>query len=139
MKKTLKLLAVVALLLIMLVGLTGCGNKIVATKDSEQDGIKYEEKLEIKLKKDKVDTIKMTMKFDDKETAEEMKTQLDYGLSMIAAFSGEDMGIEVKQSGKKITMKLNAEQFASMSGTEIPDVSKEDLKANLEEAGYKVK
>ena len=78
MKKTLKLLAVVALLLIMLVGLTGCGNKIVATKESEEMGVTYEEKLEIKLKKDKIDTVKVTMTFDDKDTAEAMKNSIRY-------------------------------------------------------------
>lgn len=139
MKKTLKLLAVVALLLIMLVGLTGCGNKIVATKESEEDGVTYEEKLEIKLKKDKIDTVKVTMKFEDKDTAEEMKTQLDYVVTMMSAFGGGDLGMEVKQSGKKVIVELDAEAFAEMYGVENEEISKDELKAQLEEDGYDVK
>ena len=45
MKKTLKILAVVAFVLAVLFILTGCGNKLVATKDTEDDNVKYKEKI----------------------------------------------------------------------------------------------
>lgn len=139
MKKTLKLLAVIAVLLVMLVSLTGCGNKIVATKETEQNGVTYEEKLEIKLKDDKINKVKVTMTFEDKETAEEMKTNLDAAMAMLTVLGGGDSGIEVEQKNKKIIIELDAEQYASMYGEEIEEISKDELKAQLEEEGYDVK
>lgn len=139
MKKTLKLLAVVAVLLVMLIALTGCGNKIVATRETEDGGVSYEEKLEIKLKDDKINNVKVTMTFEDKETAEKMKVQLDAAMAMITAFSGGDSGMEIKQKSKKIIIELDAEQYADMYGAEIEEISKDELKAQLEEEGYKVK
>ena len=139
MKKTLKLLAVVAVLLVMLIALTGCGNKIVATRETEDGGVSYEEKLEIKLKDDKINNVKVTMTFEDKETAEKMKVQLDAAMAMITAFSGGDSGMEIKKKSKKIIIELDAEQYADMYGAEIEEISKDELKAQLEEEGYKVK
>jgi len=135
MKKTLKLLLVVAFMAIVLLTLTGCGDKLVATRESEEMGMKMEEKIEISFKDDKVNKVKMTYKFEDKETAESMKSLLSLGMSM----SGEDMGFEIKQKGKKIIMELDAEAYAEMSGEEVEEVSKEELKEELEEEGYKVK
>ena len=59
MKKTLKILAVVAFVLAVLFILTGCGNKLVATKNTENDE-SPSEKIEITFKKDKPDKIKAT-------------------------------------------------------------------------------
>ena len=60
-------------------------------------------------------------------------------MAMMTAFGGGDLGMEVKQSGKKITIKLDAEAFADMYGTEMEEISKDELKAQLEEEGYDVK
>ena len=137
MKKTLKVLLIVAFMSVMLFALTGCGNKLVATKETESMGMKYEEEVVIKFKGDKVNSVKMTYKFDDKDTAEGMAGILKMGMAM----SGEDMGMEIKQSGKKVIMELDAEAFAEMIGEDVEDleVSKEELKESLEEEGYKVK
>jgi len=134
MKKTLKELLLVAFMAVVLFTLTGCGNKLVATRETEEMGMKWEEKVEIKFKGDKVDSVKMTYTFDDKETAESMKSLLSLGLSM----SEEDMGMEVKQSGKKVIMELDAEAYADMEGADL-EVSKDELREELEEEGYKVK
>jgi len=134
MKKTLKVLLLVAFMAVVLFTLTGCGNKLVATRETEEMGMKWEEKVEIKFKGDKVDSVKMTYTFDDKETAESMKSLLSLGLSM----SEEDMGMEVKQSGKKVIMELDAEAYADMEGADL-EVSKDELREELEEEGYKVK
>lgn len=134
MKKSLKILAVVAFLFVILVSLTGCGNKIVATKETTEDGITYKEKVEIKLKDEKVDTIKMTMTFEDKDTAEKMKEKLDQRIAMLKM-----MGMEIEGKGKKIIMNLDANAFATMGGVEITETSKDDIKKSLEEEGYKVK
>lgn len=139
MKKSLKILAVVAFLFVILVSLTGCGNKIVATKETTEDGITYKEKVEIKLKDEKVDTIKMTMTFEDKDTAEKMKEKLDQGIAMLKMMGMDSSGIEIEGKGKKIIMNLDANAFATMGGVEITETSKDDIKKSLEEEGYKVK
>lgn len=139
MKKSLKILAVVAFLFVILVSLTGCGNKIVATKETTEDGITYKEKVEIKLKDEKVDTIKMTMTFEDKDTAEKMKEKLDQRIAMLKMMGMDSSGIEIEGKGKKIIMNLDANAFATMGGVEITETSKDDIKKSLEEEGYKVK
>lgn len=139
MKKSLKILAVVAFLFVILVSLTGCGNKIVATKETTEDGITYKEKVEIKLKDEKVDTIKMTMTFEDKDTAEKMKEKLDQRIAMLKMRGMDSSGIEIEGKGKKIIMNLDANAFATMGGVEITETSKDDIKKSLEEEGYKVK
>jgi len=139
MNKTLKALLAIAVILVALFALTGCGDKLVATKTTEEEGLtgetmKYEEKLEVKFKKDKVDSVKMTYKFEKEEQAAAMKSMFD----LMTAMGGEEMKFEVKQSGKKLTIDLDAKAYAEMLGEEA-DINKEDLKKMLEEDGYKVK
>lgn len=142
MKKTLKVLLLVAFLSVMLFALTGCGNKLVATKESEDPEMgKMKERIEISFKKDKVNEVKMQYTFKDKETAEKAEKQFNAMLALMTAFSDEEVGMEVKRSGKKVVMELDAEAFAEMMGEDVEDleVSKEELKESLEEEGYKVK
>ena len=135
MKKTLKVLLLVAFMSVVLLALTGCGNKLVATRETEEDGMKVEEKIEISFKKDKVNKVKMTYKFDTEENAELMAGIFKMGMAM----SEEDMGFEVEQKGKKVVIELDAKAYAEMSGEEVSEVSKEELKKQLKEDGYKVK
>lgn len=135
MKKTLKTLLVAAFMLVILLALTGCGNKLVATRETEEMGMKMEEKIEVSFKKDKVNKVKMTYTFDDKDTAEAMAGILKMGMSM----ADEDMKIDVKQSGKKVTMTVDAKAYAEMAGEDEVDMNKDELKEMLEEQGYKVK
>lgn len=139
MNKTIKALLMVAVIIVALFALTGCGDKLVATKTTEEEGltgevIKYEEKIEIKFKDDKVNSVKMTFKFEDKEQAETMKSMFD----VMTAMMDEDLAMEVKQSGKKLTIELDEEAYSEMSGEES-NMSKKDIKKSLEEDGYKVK
>lgn len=135
MKKTLKSLLVAVFMLVILLALTGCGNKLVATRETEEMGQKMEEKIEVSFKKDKVNKVKMTYTFDDKDTAEAMAGILKMGMSM----SDEDMKIDIKQSGKKVTMTVDAKAYAEMAGEDEADMTKEELKEMLEDEGYKVK
>ena len=135
MKKTLKVLLLVAFMSVVLLALTGCGNKLVARRETEEDGMKVEEKIEISFKKDKVNKVKMTYKFDTEENAELMAGIFNMGMAM----SEEDMGFEVEQKGKKVVIELDAKAYAEMSGEEVSEVSKKELKEELEEEGYKVK
>lgn len=139
MNKTIKALLMIAVIIVALFALTGCGDKLVATKTTEEEGLtgevmKYEEKIEIKFKDDKVNSVKMTFKFEDKEQAETMKSMFD----LMTAMMDEDSAMEVKQSGKKLTIELDAEAYSEMSGEEA-NMSKDDIKKSLEEDGYKVK
>lgn len=134
MKKTLKIMLVVAFLSIALFALTGCGNKLVATRESEEMGMKMKKKVEISFKNDKVNKVKMTYTFDDKDTAESMKSLLSLGFTM----SGSSDGVEIKQSGKKVIITLDSEAYADME-SEYEDLSKDELKEALEEDGYTVK
>ncbi len=136
MKKSLKILLIVAFMATLLLALTGCGNKLVATKETTENGMTFKEKVEVSFKKDKIDKVKMTYTFDDEETAETMKAILTMGMSM----AGDELeGLEVEQKGKKVIMKLDAKAFAEMEGASEVDVDKDTLKEQLEEEGYKVK
>lgn len=148
MKKTLKVLAVVALLLVVLVSLTGCGNKVVATKDSEMDGKSYEEKIEVKLKDDKIDSVKTTMTFEDKDAAKDLGKSLEEELKQATAGLKElginTDGISVETKGKKVIMTLNSDLFEAMQGASGINISnekvtKDELKDSFKDAGYKVK
>ena len=135
MSKTLKILAVVAFLLVALFVLTGCGDKLVATKVTEESGMKVQEKIEVSFKNDKVDKVKMTMTFDNKETAEAMKSLFTLGLSM----SEEDIKMDVKQSGKSLIVTFDAKAYAEYAGESDVNMTKAEMKKALEEEGYKVK
>lgn len=135
MKKTLKALLIAVAMVAILLLLTGCGNKLVATKTTDEMGMKFEEKMEISFKGDKANSVKMTYTFADKETAESMKAILNLGLS------ATDSGLKVEQKGKKVIMKIDAKTFAEMSDseTDADSLTKAKVKEQLEEQGYKVK
>ena len=70
MKKTLKALVLAVIIGLILISLTGCGgNKLVATKTTEDETMgSFKEKIVIKFKNDKVETMEMTMEYDKEET-----------------------------------------------------------------------
>ena len=139
MKKTLKLLLVVVFLAAILLSLTGCGNKLVATKVTDDDTLgKIEEKHEYTFKGDKIDKVKMTMEFEDKDKAKKGEQQLNAAFAFILALGDVELDYEIELKGKKVIMKLDAEAFYSMEG-EAEGATKEELKEQLEEEGYKVK
>lgn len=135
MKKSLKILLVVAFMATLLLALTGCGNKLVATKTTDEDGEKVEERIEVSFKNDKVNKVKMTYTLEKEETAESMKAIFTLGMSM----TGEKIeGFNVEQKGKKVIIEVDEKAFAEMSEEEA-GMSKKELKEELEEQGYKVK
>lgn len=138
MKKTIKNIALVLVMGIMLVLLTGCGgNKLVATKTSEDDTMgKYNEKIEITFKNNKANEIKMTYEFEDKSNADSMYSLLNLGMAM----AGEEVeGLKVEQDDKKVIMTMDSKAFEEQEGTNDEEMTKDALKAKLEEQGYKVK
>lgn len=135
MKKTLKIALLVAFMAVILFALTGCGNKLVVTKEEESMGMKMKEETEISFKNDKINKAKTTYTFDDKDTASGMKAFMTLGTSM----SDDYEGIEIKQSGKKIIIEYSsAEAFANMNDVD-EDITKDELKEHYEENEYKVK
>lgn len=134
MKKTLKSLLLVSFMLVILLALTGCGDKLVATRETEEMGMKMEEKIEVSFKDDKVNKVKMTYTFDSKEQAEAMKSLFTLGMSM----NGETTNLDIKQKGKKLTIEADAEAYAELAGEDV-DISKDELREQLEEEGYTVK
>ena len=137
MKKTLKALLLVAFMLVTLLALTGCGDsgdKLVATRETEEMGMKMEEEIEVSFKDDKVNKVKMTYTFDSKEQAESMKSLFTLGMSM----NGETTNLDIKQKGKKLTIEADAEAYAELAGEDV-DISKDELREQLEEEGYTVK
>lgn len=136
MKKTLKALVLFMLVGLMVISLTGCGgDKLVATKTTEDEMGKYEEKMTVKFKKDKVESVEWEMEFDKEELATSMYGILSLGMSM----SEEEVeGFEIDQKGKKITIKMDAKAFEDSEGMS-EGMSKDEIKKSLEEDGYKVK
>ena len=127
MKKILKGTILVALMLVMVITLSGCGNKLVATKTSTENGVEMQEKHELKFKGNKLDTIKMTYEFSDEESAAMMG-----GLMKLAI-------PDTEVDGKKVTMNLSAEDYAEELVGSEEEMTKEAIKASLEEEGYTVK
>lgn len=145
MKKTLKILLFVALLATMLFALTGCGNKLVATKTTETqdmngETLKYDEQIEVSFKKDKVNKVKMTYTFDSKDQAKKYVDMYNAMIQLAKSFGGDEVSLpEAKQSGKKVVMNFDAKAYAEFADEDETDISKDELKETLEEEGYKVK
>jgi len=139
MKKTLKALVLALVMGLIVVSLTGCGSsKLVATKTTEDEVMgNYKEEVVMTFKKDKVETIEMSMEFDDEETAEGMYGLFSFGLSM--AEEETPTGMDVKQDGKKIVITMDAKTYAESEGVTDEEMTKEALKKALEEDGYTVK
>lgn len=141
MKKTLKIIALIAIMLVAVLALTGCGNKLVATKDVEGTSSepKHSEKIEISFKKDKV---KMIYTFDNKDDAKKFVDSYNALIALASAFTSEDEKNSlptIEQKGKKTIIEMDAKMYAEMSGETEAGMTKEEVKASLEKQGYKVK
>jgi len=141
LKKTLKIIALIAIILVAVLALTGCGNKLVATKDVEGTSSepKHSEKIEISFKKDKV---KMIYTFDNKDDAKKFVDSYNALIALASAFtSGDEKNSlpTIEQKGKKTIIEMDAKMYAEMSGETEAGMTKEEVKASLEKQGYKVK
>lgn len=134
MKKTIKQLALIAIMLLLVFSLAGCGSKLVATKTEETENGKVNYKYVIEFKKDELKNIEMTTEYEDKEKADEAMGIFE----MMNSFAEKDEDkINVKQDGKKLIIVLDAKQFENLSDAE--NSSKDAIKKSLEEEGFKVK
>ena len=131
MKNIAKSVLLLLVMGIILFALTGCGNKLVATK-TEKDSTfgEYDAKYEITFKNKKADKVTYTMKFKDEDKAKKAESLMNAG----AALSDEK--INVTRKGKKVITKMEAKDFV---GSDDESLTKEKIKENLEKEGYKVK
>ena len=101
--------------------------------------IKYDEKIEVSFKKDKINKVKMTYTFENKDKAKSYVEQYNAMIQLAKSFGSEVSLPEMKQSGKSATLQLDAKAFAQFADEEEANMSKDDLKKALEADGYKVK
>ena len=139
MKKTIKSIALLTIMGVALILLTGCGgDKLVATKTTQDELMgNYEERVVVTFKDDVVENVEMSMEFDSKETAEGM-----YGLYNMGVSMSEDeslAGLDVKLDGKKFIITMDASAYASQEEISQEEMSKDAIRKSLEESGYQVK
>ena len=135
-----KIFKSLALLTFTLFLVTGCGNTLKCSKESEKSSYKEKETITIKWSKDKVtnfDTV-TEMTFEDKDAA---KSYYDTYSSVFELLDGTE-GIENKHnlSGNKIkhTVKINAKKMTEgMQDLYLSEQSKKDAKTSFEDSGYK--
>lgn len=129
MKNLLKVTSLLAVLVMLLVALTGCGgNKLVGTM--EEDGNKS--KIEMSFdKNDKLTKMVMTYQFKDKDDAKEL-----YESSKDEA---KDTGIKVKKSGKKVTITMKAKDFSEKFGVDADELDKDTMKKFAKYMGFELK
>lgn len=149
MKKTIKGLLVLMLMSVVLLGMTGCdkdsssknkdkdkessSDKLVATRYEEDSYFgNYEETVEVSFKNDKADKIVMTMEFEDEESATTIA-----GYYKMAESSMK--GIEIKSEGKKLILTMDAKTYAEESDIDEDELTRDNFKTELEEAGYTIK
>ena len=138
MKKTTKLVALLAILLAFSFVLVGCGgDKVVATKESSDSMMgDYKETIEISFKDEKPASVEMSMEFDSKDKAETMYSLYELGMSM----TSEETAYKCKQKGKSIVIEYsNIEAFDEENYSNLADMTKDEIIESLEEEGYTVK
>lgn len=145
MKKTIKNIVLIVIMGLVLILLSGCGkNKLVATKTTSDEKLgNYTEETVITFKDDKINGVESTMEFEKEESAESMYSVYN----MIFSMSEEEIeGMEIKKDGNKLIMTIDAKlyeqtakAYAQTEGASEEEITKESLKATLEQQGYTVK
>lgn len=137
MKKILKSSLLLTLMAVLLLSLVACGgNKLTATKETDEDGVKYKEELVISFKNDKADSVKFTFTFENEDDAKSMYSMFE--LLNEYSTDEEKFAENLKQDGKKLTGEINPKLLSNDEDDES-SLSKENLKKSLEESGYTVK
>ena len=134
MKKAIKISAILAIIAMLMLALTGCGkdesknkssnnDNLVATKSGEDSFFgKYEETVEISFKDNKADKIVMTRELEDEEKAESISSVFEY------LDESEMEGMKVERDGKKIIITLEPKTFAEQESLNDEDLSRDSLK-----------
>jgi len=127
-KKSIKTIGALALIVFMLVVLTGCfgNNTIVATREIDEYGIRFSERIEITFDRD--DRVESAVLEYDFETEDEARSYYDL---MTMLLSDED----IERSGTRVIVRLSAEEFEEEDGEAA---TREEVIRDLEEDGYTV-
>lgn len=151
MKQMKKNILTIAVLLVAVVSLTGCGSKdkkltCTVTSDKAEGALLLgdSQKVEVTFKDDKASKIsmEMTLKAESKEEAEEYKTQYDQLLDMSS--SSEYVKTTTKVDGTSLVVISEIEDISKLSEEDQKDAVGEDitydgLKKSFEEQGYTCK
>jgi len=111
-------------------------------KINEKNKIVNKFENEISFKDDKVNKVKMTYTFDNKDDAKKFVDSYNAILSLANAFASGDEKVSLptmEQKGKKAIMEMDAKMYSEMGGDTEAGMTKDEVKASLEEEGYKVK
>lgn len=127
MKNLLKVTSLLAVLVMLLLALTGCGgNKIVGTMEDDESKSKIEATFD---KDDNLKQLVITAKYkkteDAKDAYESAKDTFEFG--------------KVKRSGKKVTVTIKAKDLAENSGMDEDKLDKDTVKQLIEFMGFEIK
>ena len=110
---------------VLLLALTGCGKKqVVCSASFDELGMKYEAKITGTLKDDKIDSVSISMKFEDESKAKQMCSlfELANGLA-----EKEEDKIDYKCNGKEITFNSIEALDSSMDDTQIKGLTADEF------------
>ena len=128
MKKSIKVTGALLLVALMLIALTACGrssNRVVATRDNDEMGLGFSERVEVTFVNDRVDKVVNTYEFEDEESAEMFYMLMGMGIP-------EEY---IEMDGTTVTMTLRSEDFAE-EGEE--GATREEVIRDLEEDGFTI-
>ncbi len=132
MKQRTKSIFLVLIMGMILLALTGCGDKkLVATKTMKEDdtGFNATETIEISFKKGKADEVVVTIEFDDEKWAEYFASY----------FKDELKDNEIEQDGGKVKLTMSPEELEDFEGLDGGDFTQKELKEALEGKDFEVK
>lgn len=135
MNKILKLCVIEIMMLIALVVLTGCGDKINASM-TEEDAIwgKCGINLEISFKDDKINKVKIVYELENETKAKAM-----LGLEDMLTSQNDDIKAHFKQNKNKVTIECNDEGFYQLYADYYRGLNKEKTIEKLKEEGFTIK
>ena len=128
MKKLLKITSLLAVVVMLLLALTGCGGKKIVGTMEEDDG--KGKAVATFDSKDRLKELKITYEFKDKDDAEDA---YDGAKEMF-----EEVG-KVKKSGKKITITIKGKDLAEQSNKELDEIDRDYMEDAIESMGFEIK
>ena len=91
-----------------------------------------QKKIEISFKDDKVNKVKMTYTFDNKDDTKKFVDSYNAILSSKCFFASEDEKVSLptmEQKGKKAIMEMDAKMYSEMSGETEAGMTKDEVKS----------
>lgn len=135
MNKILKLCALGIFMLMALILLTGCGDKVKATI-TEEDVMfgEYGIDVQISFKDDKINKVKMTYELEDENKAAAL---VGFG-NLALGYCEEGAEAEYEQKKNKVTIRCNAEGFYQLYDEDYRDLNKNETIEELKNDGFTI-